>query len=123
MLHLRVFISGNHETGPGPVFKYSEYINRIADAQWPLAYASGSTSNRWFAFSVGQVAFVVFDTGALGASLYLLHVDHQNVPPPSDAWIYPSVYPLAKPQVGRSRERSICCLPACSSLTNVLADL
>ena len=65
-----VYSSGNHETGPGPDFKYSEYIHRIADAQWPLARASGSISNRWFSFSVGKVAFVVFDTGE-GSSCHI----------------------------------------------------
>lgn len=96
--------AGNHETGPGPIFRYSEYINRIADAQWPLAFASGSDNNRWFSFSVGLVAFVVFDTGASFASLQSRDSPAQILSSPAtDAWIYPSVYALAKPQVLPSR--------------------
>lgn len=116
-------ILGNHETGPGPVFKYSEYINRIADAQWPLAYASGSASNRWFAFSVGQVAFVVFDTGTFaGTRLYMLVVDHRMCDGTTahrrmDLSLCVSTGKAASEE---SRERLISLLPAAVSPTAVL---
>ena len=71
-----VYTNGNHE-GSGPLKPYTEFTQRLAFPQTPLANASGSGSNRWFLFTVGPVAFVALDP---------------------DAWIYPLVYPLLDEQ-------------------------
>jgi acid phosphatase type 7 len=70
-----VYTSGNHESGP--LKRYHEYIYRLADGQNELAKASQSFNNRYFSFAVGPVAYIVIDP---------------------DAWIYPPVYYLMKPQ-------------------------
>eukprot|EP00595_Chromulina_sp_UTEXLB2642_P002691 CAMPEP_0196766146 /NCGR_PEP_ID=MMETSP1095-20130614/19545_1 /TAXON_ID=96789 ORGANISM="Chromulina nebulosa, Strain UTEXLB2642" /NCGR_SAMPLE_ID=MMETSP1095 /ASSEMBLY_ACC=CAM_ASM_000446 /LENGTH=249 /DNA_ID=CAMNT_0042126575 /DNA_START=350 /DNA_END=1095 /DNA_ORIENTATION=- len=70
-----VYTNGNHESGPYK--RYHEYIYRLADGQNDLAEASGSNNNRYFLWSVGPITFFTIDP---------------------DAWIYPPVYDLAKPQ-------------------------
>jgi hypothetical protein len=70
-----VYTNGNHESGPYK--KYVEFTTRLADGQNALAAASGSNNNRYFLWRVGKVTFFTVDP---------------------DAWIYPLVYDLAKPQ-------------------------
>lgn len=70
-----VYTNGNHESGPYK--KYVEFATRLADGQNALAAASGSNNNRYFLWKAGKVTFFTVDP---------------------DAWIYPLVYDLAKPQ-------------------------
>ena len=70
-----VWGNGNHETGPDK--KYSEFVNRLGAAQESAANASGSPSSRYMAWSVGRATYISID---------------------ADAWVYPLVWELAKPQ-------------------------
>jgi acid phosphatase type 7 len=71
-----VWGNGNHETGP--LYDYSEFLNRLAPGQAALSAASNSSSVRWVAWEIeGAASFFMVDT---------------------DAWIYPLVYPLVQPQ-------------------------
>jgi hypothetical protein len=70
-----MFGPGNHETD----FAYT-YLNYLAryKSQRYAGLASGSNSTRYYSFDVGMVHFAIVDT---------------------DAYIYPRVYELIKPQV------------------------
>ena len=70
-----VYGNGNHESGP--LYQYSEFVNRLGAPQEALARASGSNSSRWLAWTVGRARFFSVD---------------------ADAWAYPAVYGLAQPQ-------------------------
>lgn len=67
--------NGNHEGGP--LKQYSEFVHRLGAAQVSAANASGSSSPRWMSWSVGRATYLSID---------------------ADAWVYPLVWDLAKPQ-------------------------
>lgn len=71
-----IYTPGNHESLHSGE-DYSEFIYRLGDAQNELAAACGSGNNRYIAWRTGRVMHVSVD---------------------ADAWIYPPVWSLAKPQ-------------------------